>query len=327
MKLPRFRGRSTLGMSTYYHHQILRAAAAAAGAILLLGCQLNPTITVAMDSTGTVLTINGSGFSPNTNPCAHLGLIGLPVGTFPPQGIGTAACNPNGSFSYPITYTLSYVPGCNPSSAISVDVSAIDIKTSSITFSNITIPWGSNCALYGSCGKIGLPACPNTDNACYISGGVGGDGKCVACGGQGQPPCTNPSGVALETHCNQGFHPQYQGPLNNVGQPQPPVVCTAYCGYFIGAREPCSVANLGSPDCSGAPGSLIQPESACITQESGAYGPVKEYTCYGDSVTQNSATVDTMAICQQVRPRPDRCYGIKTDLYGHDQTVDLDCKE
>jgi hypothetical protein len=296
------------------------------------GCNLNPTITVTADSSGTVLTISGSGFSPNTNPCANLGIsLPIPPGVPSPmpQDVNCSGGSSGWGFG-PKTVRLQYV-GCIPNTKTSksVAVSATDIKSPlCITFANVSIAWGPTCALAGTCGSNNLPACPNPNNPCpYAMAGVGlgvdGYGYCEPCGQQGQPACaigSSTSGTPLQYQCAQGYHPQAEPNPNSQGKPQPPVVCTATCGWYAGAQEPCSLP--GFTDCSGAPPSLdpvANPNAAndlnpCITQQNVAPNPqpINVYTCYGDSVLGMSATIGSGCICQEITaiPTPSNpCHG------------------
>jgi hypothetical protein len=176
---------------------------------LLSGCSptLRPTITVKVSSAN-VLTISGKGFS-NTTPCAHLAILS-------PQtvSIGDASCV-GGSFPE-INWSPTYVPGCQPSGSTKAAVSAADLETGTPTFATASILWAKNCAFVGTCGKIGLRACPSASYACYVDGGVDpATGACVECGTEGKPLCSNSPG------CSPGFYPNRAGSGT---------VCTKKCG-------------------------------------------------------------------------------------------------
>lgn len=289
--------------------------------VLLVSCQtcpLNESISIA-SSQGS-LTIDGTGFSTNTNSCARLGFIGLPSG---PKNVSIGTVNNCSGGAFHITYPLHYTPGCNPSAFQSIDVSASDtVQQGCFTVANTSIFWGDNCALQGTCGQAGQPACPGP-TACYISGGVDAYGNCILpCGGQGNPPCTT-------TGCNHALLPQYGPSVSPQGLLQPPIVCTAYCGYAQGAQEPCSI--LGPPDCQGGPPTLMQPQSPCITQTTvaGQPNPINVYTCNGDSVTGTSATIGQGCLCL---PAPGLllCQGSSSALSGlcmPVQSVDQNCTQ
>ncbi len=291
--------------------------AATVCALFLSSCQCNLHEKVTVASSQNALTIIGQGFS-NTNPCARLSLVGLPGS--PAVPIGTVNSCSGGSFQ--INWTPSYVPGCNANNSQSVDVSASDyIQTSCLYFANTSILWGKDCAIVGTCGKIGQRACPG-ETSCYLTGGVDATGNCVSCGGPNQPPCTIASATGTNTGCNRGLLPALGSPG------QPPVICTAYCGYAQGAQEPCSI--LGPPDCQGAPPALMQPESPCITQTNvaGNPSPIPVYTCYGDSVTGTSAVISG-CLCQAA-PGLSPCQGSTSALLGicqAVQSVDQNCTQ
>jgi hypothetical protein len=311
----------------------MKMTLAICGAAALSGCAI-PVCTLknslTVTSSHNTLTIVGTGFSANTNQCAQLSMFGVT----PSQVIGTVTNCSGGNFK--ITLTPQYIPGCNANQSTSVQVIADDTQQQTcLASASTTILWGNNCSFQGNCGKIGQKACPG-NTACYVSGGVDGYGNCVTCGNQGQPPCTNASGTDY-TGCFHGLLPQNAGGFS--GNPfvlQPPVICTALCGYAQGAQEPCSIQGVSNPNCSGGPPQLIQPQNACVTSTTvaGNPNPVPVYTCYGDSVTGEAAQLDAygQGICVPNLNVP-VCQGSSSGLSGLPQNapssppVDFNCTQ
>jgi hypothetical protein len=186
--------------------------------LLICSCSptLHPAITASVNSVNQ-MTINGTGFTKTVSPslCAHLAMIS-------PQSysIGDANCSA-GTFT--TDWTPNYVPGCQPSGTQSAVVSAIDLATSDPAFASTAIQWGSNCAIVGTCGKIGQKVCPSPSYACYVDGGVDpATGTCVVCGNEGQPVCSN------SPACAPGLNQNLSGSAT---------VCTATCGGYN--QSPC----------------------------------------------------------------------------------------
>jgi hypothetical protein len=238
---------------------------------LLVGCPpstLTPSITVT--SNPQLLTISGSGFA-NVSPCANLALEGLPQPSSN-VSIGQAQCS-SGSFQN-FNWQYSYVGnGCNPSSAqVTATVFATDTQGSNAGASeSVSIGWGPNCALAGTCGQIGQSACPG--GSCS-PGAVNSGGTCVACGSaEGQPVC---AGTPQCTGTD--LHPNFQG-----GR----VVCTWNCGHVQGATCPSS----GLPFCEALPSTLTQPQSSCEVPLIGSNlsnGGI--FTCYDHGMIDTAGT-------------------------------------
>ncbi len=191
----------------------------------------------------------------NTNPCAQLSLLNLP----PP--IAVAAIDQGqvpcsgGSFQKNWQFADDT---CPPSRFDNVTVSAVDDQTSNPAGQTISFNWSPTCGLAGICGGEGLPLC-------------------------GAPP-TCFSQQCSSSVCKSGLNPNLNGSQ---------LVCTATCGYTQGAQAPC--ASLGSPDCGGAPLTLLQPFSACNTQKSFNNQLLNIFTCYGDSAS--SSLMDNTCVC------------------------------
>jgi hypothetical protein len=222
---------------------------------ILLLCNCNPTLHPAITATVNnvnQLTVKGTGFS-NSNPCAHLSLVNPQ-----PASIGDATCA-GGTFN--TIWSPNYVPGCQPNNSQSALVSAADIPTGDLTFATTSILWGTNCAIVGSCGKIGLRACPDPSHACYVDGGPDGSDYCVACGAEGQPVCTN------SPACSPGFNPNLSGSITT---------CTASCGGIH--QSPCitSGASYGVTyvyTCFNS--TLAYGDCTCVPNTRAHYCPVK----------------------------------------------------
>ncbi len=199
---------------------------------------LKPTITVT--SNPNTLTISGAGFAAIAQ-CAQLSIIGLPAPSNH-VSIGQPQCSSGGFQNY--NWAYQYVTGCQLSTSpqnVSATVFGVDTQgTNASASAQVSIPWGVNCALVGTCGQIGLPICP--DGTC--SAGVpGNDGTCDACGTEGAPIC------AGTTPCTGDLHPNFQNRE---------VECTWNCGHAQGASCPSAL-----PGCGGAPLTLEQPQNAC----------------------------------------------------------------
>jgi hypothetical protein len=233
-------------------------------AVVLSGCS-NGTASIKVESLpGQKLRITGSGFTPPPasappgTACAQLSLFGLPF----PVIIGQATC-PGGSFVY--TWQYSYT-GCTTGSLQNVSVFAVDQTTLNPAAAQTSIPWGPSCGLSGYCGSIGQVACPNTCSPnqqpctpiCYSGGFDVNSGKCVLCGTEGLPACSNGN------QCQSGLHPNLTGSAPN----QFPV-CTANCG---------TVNN-----------------SPCMTQVPnnlpGGGPPIAVYSCFGYNSTIGGSCV------------------------------------
>jgi hypothetical protein len=225
---------------------------------------LHPSITVSTQNVNT-LVINGQGFTPS-NPCANLGLI-LP-GNAPSAPIGQVKTCSNGAFQN-VTWTPSYVYGCNPNQPEKVTVAASDIKFLNSAFAEASILWGPNCAIRGTCGRIGLRACPNPILPCPDGGGEDSTGNCVACGGEGQPGCTMPPVPPSTSPCVTGLH------LDGIGNK---AFCTAKCGNAY--------------------------QNPCVTAGSTLVPPVTyQYHCYNGTTIGNDCVcvpTETANPCQEV---------------------------
>jgi len=186
---------------------------------LLTACaqsNLHPTITIISNPNS--LNISGQGFDPTANPCAHLSVIGLPSPSNA-ISIGDVACS-NGAFTN-FNWQYAYVgTSCTLNQSASATVFAIDTQGTNAGASQTTaFQWGQNCAIAGSCGMIGKPACPG--GTCQMSG-VNVGGSCVVCGGEGQPVCSGNT-------CQGDLHPNFQN-----GQ----IACTANCGHTQSNSNP-----------------------------------------------------------------------------------------
>ncbi len=164
----------------------------------------------------------------------------------------------------------------------------------------VCAPWQGAHGTCNPCGAAGQGICPSTgcssgtvarNNSCQACGGPGqpccsngctGGGACsaalnytcTACGGEGLTPCAG-------NVCTGNLHPNFQN-----GQ----VVCTANCGYTQGA--PCTQGTYGC-DKSGV---ITLPQSPCVVPLSGtdlSNGGI--YDCYGAS--PHNAMIDTYGNC------------------------------
>jgi hypothetical protein len=199
----------------------LAAGAALFGSTFLFSsCGPATTQTISVTNNGSSLTISGSGFS-NIPQCAQVALVGLP----PPQaavGVGLMNCSggafSNFNWSYGYTTASGSTQNCQTTGTQAAVVTATDQGNSQVATQNVSIAFGPNCALL--CGTIGQPACPAGCLTGVNSNPGAPNGTCVACGGEGQPPCAG-------NVCQNGLH------LNGIGN----VVCTAACGHTN--QSPC----------------------------------------------------------------------------------------
>jgi hypothetical protein len=157
---------------------------------------------------------------------------------------GGSFSNYNWRFGYT---TPSGAPqNCQFTGTQNVVVTATDQSSLNTASQTLSFTWGPNCGLV--CGVVGQPACPQGCLTGVNSNPGSPNGTCVACSGEGQPPC--PGNV-----CQPGLH------LNGIGN----VVCTASCGNVN--QSPCitdgssrGVTNLYH--CYN--GSTIEPSGSCV---------------------------------------------------------------
>lgn len=259
-------------VSITLRERILRcwpASYLAANLLLLCGCSptLHPAITASVNSVNT-MTIKGTGFT-NIGTCAHLALL-----TPQSASIGDATCT-SGTFNtdWSSRSGFNYVPGCQPTGLQSAVVGAVDITTLDPAFATTSILWGPNCAIVGTCGKIGQVPCPDPSYACYVDGGVDpSTGRCAPCGAEGQPLCSN------SPACNPGLNPNLSGPGT---------VCTATCGGYnqspciTNGTQPgvqvytCYNTTLAYGDCVCVPNTQY---NACQVESSGNSGICQTYS-------------------------------------------------
>lgn len=265
---------------------------------LLAGCSttLKPKITANTATAPARLVVVGTGFS-TTSSCASVSLLGMPSGP-PVVHMANPSCT---SGSFKVDWDYSYVSGCNPNASQPLTVLAIDNPTFDAAAAGVSIAWGSNCALAGTCGKIGQYPCPS---GC-LEGSLS-SGPLCSCGSQGQVACT--SGAACQPNltpvqqgsssicqpcggeqqplcaagnaCQTGLHSQLEGAGN--------LVCEVSCGY--GAGVPCTpeMVAAGMGVCAGSPPVVEVPQAPCITEKDGQ----TLYRCFDSTIGLN-------CVCQQ----------------------------
>jgi len=234
-------------------------------AVVLPGCGtvpsgVNPSITVTSVQKN-VLLISGKGFA-NVPLCAHLSIQGGTTGSI---SIGDPTCT-NGAFSnFPFPY--SYAGCVNPTSTTTATILAVYVDTqanyTTAAAQPTQIPWDKYCMLAKA--------------SCVNSGAA-----CVACGGEGEPVCSN--GSCIEPACTYAMqqnllcvatqpdlHPEQAGTQ---------VVCTANCGHTMG-YQPCYPYMWGCDgSASSYPSTIIAPQPTCML--TGSNG-LKGFSCFDDS--------------------------------------------
>lgn len=235
--------------------------------VLVAGCPPpvpgeHPAITVTQGSD--VLVISGHGFATSATLCAHLYMTGpTGVGTV---SIGDPSCSGGGFADFPFPY--SYGACVNPGSTTSVTVVAQDPASTAGASQTLQIPWGPSCVI--------APA------AC-INGGA----ACVACGGEGQPVCSN--GGCVPPPCT--FAQQRDGsctaqlPDLHPNRSGAQLICTANCGHTQG-YSPCYSYMDGCSAGSGYPATLVAPQTACSVAPTG----VATYSCYDNATIMNNGS-------------------------------------
>jgi hypothetical protein len=161
------------------------------------GCsaRLHPQIKVSQGNNS--LRISGAGFS-NTNPCAHLSIIGLPP-PFAGESIGDPACLGGIFTNFPWQYADT---GCTATTSTQVVILGIDKTTSNPASQGITLRWSPACGVAGICGVEGQPACPG--NVCKAGLNPNGSVCTATCGHVHQPACVTDGselGVTSVFHC------------------------------------------------------------------------------------------------------------------------------
>jgi hypothetical protein len=311
-----------------------RIAVLLPGALLLTGClppnpALHPSISVAVGQN--VLVIKGTGFSATENLCAHLTLGGGPVGFRP---IGDPSCS-GGAFA-DIPYPYAY-GGCNQTnSTATITVFAQDPSSSAGASQTIQIPWGPNCSMQAA-------GCLNSGASCIACGGEGqpvcSNGGCVEPSADGQPVCSA-NGInagCVATPCD--FQAQRIGTCT-VSYPDlhptlagNQLVCTANCGHTQGYK-PCYPYMDG---CNANPGTtypstIIGPERACkTTTQSG----LPAWSCYDNALLSKEgecSCVPSQGTCPVSSSpgdgtcRPAQLCSVKGHLYvaGHSRADAVD---
>jgi hypothetical protein len=228
--------------------------------LLLQGCPPpspgeNPSITITNGQN--VLIISGRGFA-NVGLCAHLSMQSPQTG---PVVIGDPSCSGGGFADFPFAYSYA---GCKPQSTTTVSIFAQDPNSSAGASQSIQIPWGTNCILAKA--------------ACLNSGAA-----CVACGGEGEPVCSN--GACVEPDCS--FAKQQNGVCVATQPDLHPtlsgsqLICTANCGHTQG-YTPCYPYMDGCNVAASYPSTIIAPQNTCVTSPSG----LNTFSCYDNSMIE-----------------------------------------
>lgn len=234
--------------------------------LILAGCPPGPPSehpSISVVSGSQVLIISGHGFISSVGLCAHLSMV-LPGSTV---SIGDPSCSGGGFADFPFPYSYS---GCaQPKSTITATIIAQDPNTTAAATQTIQIPWDTNC-------MVALASCINSGAACQ------------ACGGEGQPVCSN--GACVEPVCT--FAAQQAGQCN-VTQPDlhpnrsgGQLICTANCGHAQG-YTPCYPYMDGCNASASYPSTIVAPQNACVTNPSGA---LNQFSCYDNSKIMNNGS-------------------------------------
>jgi hypothetical protein len=244
---------------------LLALAAVALGN--LIGCpppqpNVNPSINVTNPQPD-VLIISGHGFNPGLASCAVLSMQGSDTHSV---GMNSPTCSGGVFVDFVFPYSLA---GCaNPKRTTSVTIFAQDPSSSAGASQTIEIPWDDHCI-------VAAASCINSGAAC------------VACGGEGQPVCSN--GSCVEPTCTfddqQGgkcvatqpdLHPTLSGSQ---------LICTANCGHTQG-YTPCYPYMDGCNVSPGYPSTIIAPQNTCVTASTG----LRTFTCFDNSTILNNGS-------------------------------------